>query len=67
MASLKVDSFLSYQAAAFGVSVAGAIRVRPSAHTVINEYKPNRIGVVRRMARSDHWRWVWTPRWARTS
>ena len=23
--------------------------------------------MVRRMARSDHWRWVSTPRWARTS
>ena len=29
--------------------------------------RPRRTGVVRAMARSDHWRWVSTPRWVLTS
>ncbi len=29
--------------------------------------RPSRAGVVRAMAAADHWRWVSTPRWARTS
>ncbi len=37
------------------------------AQIVISENSPSNAGVVRRMARSDHWRWVSTPRWARTS
>src|SRR6516225_2163512 len=40
---------------------------RSCAHRVTIENKPSRTGVVRRIALSDHWRWVSTPRWARTS
>ena len=40
-----------------------ARRVRP----VVREKSPSRTGVVRAMARSDHWRWVSTPRCVRTS
>src|SRR6201998_126539 len=67
MASLNVGSDLRYHAATFGRSVFAASRARPSAHTVISENNPSSAGVVRRIARSDHWRWVSTPRWARTS
>ena len=35
--------------------------------SVIRENSPSKQGVVRAMARSDHWRWVSTPRWSRTS
>ena len=34
---------------------------------VVQEKSPSRAGVVRAMARSDHWRCVSTPRWVRTS
>ena len=37
------------------------------ARRVVQENRPSRMGVVRAMARSDHWRWVSTPRWVRTS
>jgi hypothetical protein len=67
MASLNVGSCLRYQALAFGRSVVAAPRAKPSAHTVISENNPSRAGVVRRMARSDHWRCVSMPRWTRTS
>ena len=33
----------------------------------VQEKRPSRVGVVRAMARSDHWRWVSTPRWVLTS
>src|SRR3954469_16062387 len=63
--SLKVGRRLRYQAAlitaprAFGLSCA--------ASKVTRENSPSRQGVVRAMARSDHWRWVSTPRCARVS
>ena len=62
IASLKVGSCLRYQAAAFGRSAVATSRARSSAHTVISENSPSSAGVVRSMARSDHWRWVSTPR-----
>src|SRR4029434_10950128 len=37
------------------------------ASTVTNENRANRLGVVRAIAWSDHWRWVSSPRWARLS
>src|SRR4051794_3872155 len=67
MASLKVGSCLGYQAAAFGCNRVVLSRARASAQTVISETIPSRAGVVRRIARSDHWRCVSTPRCARTS
>src|SRR5208337_3189805 len=33
----------------------------------MRENRPSRAGVVRAMARSDHWRWVSTPRCSRVS
>src|SRR3954464_12483075 len=64
MASLNVRCVLAYQDAPRGTAPASKSAV---AHTVTKEYKPRSAGVVRRMARSDHWRWVSTPRWARLS
>src|SRR3954467_96881 len=64
MASLNVRCALTYHDAPRGTALASKSVV---AHTVIKEYKPRSAGVVRRMARSDHWRWVSTPRWARHS
>src|SRR4051812_24705278 len=55
MASLNVRCVLAYQDAPWGTAPASKSAV---AHTVIKEYKPRSAGVVRRMARSDHWRWV---------
>src|SRR5918911_1998889 len=40
---------------------------RCSASSVTKENRPSRAGVVRAMARSDHWRWVSRPRWRRAS
>src|SRR4029453_9425127 len=37
------------------------------ASTVTSENSPNRTGVVRAMARADHWRGVSSPRWVRAS
>jgi hypothetical protein len=34
---------------------------------VTNKNRPNKAGIVRAMAQSDHWRWVSTPRWSLTS
>ena len=34
---------------------------------MVQEKRPSRMGVVRAMARSDHWRWVSMPRWVRAS
>src|SRR5208282_5213329 len=67
MASLNVGSCLRYHAAAFGRSAEAVSRTKLSAHTVISENNPSKAGVVRRIARSDHWRCVSTPRCARTS
>src|SRR3954452_8054304 len=64
MASLNVKCALAYQDAPRGTAPASKSSV---AHKAIKEYKPRSVGVVRRMARSDHWRWVSTPRWARHS
>ena len=60
MASEKVGNLLAYQAAErsgnpwFPASKCAA--------RVTQEKRPKRTGVVRAMARSDHWRWVSTPR-----
>src|SRR5271163_2594368 len=67
MASLNVGSFLQYQAAAFSGTALVVIRASSSAQTVIRENNPSNAGVVRRIAKSDHWRCVSTPRCARTS
>src|SRR3970282_946642 len=63
MASEKVGKDFSYQAPErTGVCCSNCCRW---AAKVTQENKPKRAGVVRPMARSDHWRWVSTPRWAR--
>jgi hypothetical protein len=59
MASLKVNLDLVYQEALLGWA-SGPKTV--GAHKVTKEYRPRRAGVVRAMARSDHCRWLSTPR-----
>ena len=56
---------LSYQAALRWVM--GRRFCNAWAARVVQEKSPSRAGVVRAMARSDHWRCVSTPRWVRTS
>ena len=65
MASLKVRTDFEYHAATLGLRVCDL--ARSCVHSVTMENKARRAGVVRRMALSDHWRWVSTPRCARTS
>ena len=65
MASTKVGDGLSYQAALRWVM--GRRFCNAWAARVVQEKSPSRAGVVRAMARSDHWRCVSTPRWVRTS
>src|SRR3954447_10406845 len=63
--SAKVGRGLRYQA-----SVDTAVRAwrsRRAASRDTRENSPSRQGVARAIARSDHWRWVSTPRWSRTS
>ena len=60
MASTKAGDSLSYQAAVRWVM--GRRFCNEWAARVVQEKSPIRIGVVRAMARSDHWRWVSTPR-----
>ena len=48
-------------------TVERARRSRRAASRVTIENSPSRQGVVRAIAWSDHWRWVSTPRWSRTS
>ena len=60
-----VGDGLSYQAALRGVM--GRRFCNAWAARVVQEKSPSRAGVVRAMARSDHWRCVSTPRWVRTS
>src|ERR1700751_3647164 len=50
-----------------GASGQNGLLERSFAQSVTIENNPSRTGVVRRIALSDHWRWVLTPRWARTS
>ena len=64
-ASEKVTAGLAYQAARLGRTRPRA--ARSLAQSVTRENKASRQGVVRAMARSDHWRCVSTPRWRRTS
>src|SRR4051812_48070175 len=63
--SAKVGLFLRYQAAV--ATTRRAWRLSRAARSVTRENSPSKQGVVRAMARSDHWRWVSTPRWSRTS
>src|SRR3954468_4157665 len=63
--SAKVGLFLRYQAAV--ATARRAWRLSRAARSVTRENSPSKQGVVRAMARSDHWRWVSTPRWSRTS
>ena len=67
MATLKPGSGLRYQAAVSGRTEAVACWTRAVAQSAIMENRPSGTGVVRRIARSDHWRWVSTSRCARTS
>ena len=64
-AMVAVGDGLSYQAALRWIM--GWRSCSAWAARVIQEKSPSRTGVVRVMARSDHWRWVSTPRWVRTS
>src|SRR5215470_13094829 len=54
MASLKVRTTFGYQAAVLGLSFRDL--ERSCAQRVTMENRPSKIGVVRRMALSDHWR-----------
>src|SRR3954464_4644467 len=63
--SAKVGLFLRYQAAV--ATARRAWRLSRAAMSVIRENSPSKQGVVRAIALSDHWRWVSTPRWSRTS
>ena len=56
MASTKVGDGLSHQAAARWAI--GRSCCRTWAAKVFQEKRPSRTGVVRAMARSDHWRWA---------
>ena len=60
MASTKVGTGLMYQAAVR--CVIGWSCCNEWAANANQENCPISIGVVRAMARSDHWRWVSTPR-----
>jgi len=62
--SLKVASSLGYHSAWRIGKLSGKSAL---ANTTTRLKRPNKQGVVRSMARSDHWRWVSKPRWARTS
>ena len=64
MASLKVRLVLEYHDAPLGRLSASN---RAVAQRVFMEYMPSKTGLVRRIAWSDHCRWVSTPRWARQS
>ena len=65
IASEKVGRGLAYHAAVR----TGIVSLAPSrwAPSVTQAKRPKSTGVVRAMARSDHWRWVSTPRCARAS
>ncbi len=52
MASLKVGSRLSYQAAVWGRTAPTGARASSSAQTATKENNPSSAGIVRRMARS---------------
>jgi len=54
MASVKVQCDLGYQAAVAGAS--GMSTAKSCAHKVTSEKRPGSAGVVRGIARSDHWR-----------
>ncbi len=64
-ASEKVTSGLAYHAARLGWTRPRA--ARSLAQSVTSESRASKQGVVRAMARSDHWRCVSTPRCRRTS
>jgi len=65
IASEKVGADLAYQVAErAGVHWSNCWRWAARA---IQENNPKRAGVVLAIAKSDHWRWVSTPRWVRTS
>ena len=61
MASAKEGLVLSYHAAVRG-AMAPRCSIRISAASVTTLNRPKSAGVVRAMARSDHWRWVSMPR-----
>ena len=61
MASAKEGLVLSYYAAVRG-AMAPRCSIRISAASVTTLNRPKSAGVVRAMARSDHWRWVSRPR-----
>ncbi len=65
MASLKVGFGLACQAALRGRGAVANTCINGPVHSVTSENNPSSAGVVRRMARSDHCRWVSTPRWRR--
>ena len=44
-----------------------SVAASSAAHKVTSENRPSSSGVVRWIARSDHWRWVSNPRWRRLS
>lgn len=64
-ASLKVGSDLRYHRTRSTTGPRSAASWL--AHSVTKENRANSAGVVRRMTKSDHWRWVSTPRCRRAS
>ena len=65
IASLKVRTAFGYQAVVLGLSFRDL--KRSCAQSVTIENRPSKTGVVRRVALSDHWRSVSTPRCRRVS
>ena len=65
IASLKVGCYLLCKAAGWARTTVMGFCI--CAHTVAREWRPSSAGAVRRMARSDHWRCVSTPRCSCTS
>ena len=61
MTQVAVGAGLAYQAVVRWVMIMGCCCCNRWAARVTQEITPSRIGVVRALARSDHWRWVSTP------
>ena len=61
MTQVAFGAGLAYQAVVRWIMIMGCCCCNRWAARVTREISPIRIGVVRALARSDHWRWVSTP------
>ena len=61
MTQVAFGAGLAYQAVVRWIMIMGCCCCNRWAAPVTQEISPIRIGVVRALARSDHWRWVSTP------